>query len=236
MRMRELKPDLELLRRIEELRLDFYLAHKSNGPIMEVDERIYFGLIPFLESCKAKEAIEELFFYMVNFVPPLPNESYINNLFDNEKAFFTDIESFYKLNFDNLQFINLGFNDGKKYDIPPFFLKYLGNLIEQTIKSEIEGPGKLPEIDQKIKKGRRRNTHQGEIKASIPAVEAIIQAKAPNVRFSQTDKALCTYAIFYARGYELNFNAKKHAIKEETDPFEHQSFDRKRVSNNILKE
>ena len=225
---------MELLRGIKALEFSLFL--KGEKLCFEVEAKHYNGLKPFFERWGGRQALEELFFYMVNFVPK-DNSPRAFNLIEKDKEYFKSLAPLIERDFSQLQGIKLNFGKGENTDVPPALVKYIGSLIEEAIRAEATDP--TPEtIEAKLNELKDLEKQQATkrlIQKDIPIVEAIIKAKNQNLELSKKDLALCTYAIFYANEYRLNFDGSQKEIEKETNPFDLEAFESEKVSKHVLR-
>lgn len=219
-----LKPDLELLERIGILN-PFDTFHR--GPYLEEIEKSDFeSLSPFLTCWGAGEALQELFFYQLNFVPICqPPKPQTLRLIQENQTYFQSREKLAKMDFNQLKGIKLIFgkrNNGIKADLPPDLVKYFGDWIKKELEAEktaettpAEKLKELKEIQKTLKESKLK------IQKALPSVGAILKAKSPKATFTEKQIILCAYGIFYQRGHRLNFEDHK-ATEPETpeDEFE----------------
>ncbi len=249
--MKVLKPNFELLERIGiTSRFRDYQGYK-----LEIEQKDFDSLKTFFKGEKAKESMEELFFYQLNFCENFSPETV--NFIEDEKSFFQMLDQLQKVDFSKLQKIELEFSDrknegGEKISLHPDWVKLFGTLIksefEQDSKNrEVTPKGKIKELNkiQKIDSVNRLRIQKAQ-----PDILKIIQANNPEA--NQMNSFLCAYALFYQKGYRLKFdrdNTEKEddelteadflqRIEETTNPMQYKVFDkiifdRTRVCKNV---
>lgn len=216
-----LQPDLEFLERIEILtRFDKYL--KNGGPQMEVEESDFKSLEPFLKRWGGGEALQELFFYQVNFVPICqPPKPQSLALIQKDITYFQSREKLDKMDFSQLQKIRLFGEDTSgnvlNADLPPDLVFYFGQWIKKELESEKPAETTSAERIKELKALEDFfKTCKLEIRKAIPKVEAILTGKNKDTIFDAKQSILITYALFYQRGHRLYFRTKLEP--REDDP------------------
>jgi hypothetical protein len=199
-----LNPDLELLERIGILSpIDTLFKDYK----LEVEESDLKSLEPFLNRWGGGEALQELIFYQLNFVPICrPTRPQTLELIQEDKTYFQSREKLLRMDFSQLQRIQLKFGKGINADLPPDLVFYFGQWIKNELESEkpaettpAEKLKELKEIESQLQNSKLK------IQKALPSVEAILKAKSPEATFTQKQIMLCTYGIFYQRGHRLDF-------------------------------
>jgi hypothetical protein len=199
-----LQPDLEFLKSIGILtRFNEYL----NNGVSQMEESDFKSLEPFLTRWGAGEALQELFFYQVNFVEafkPLNKETL--NFLQNDITFFQSRAKMEKMDFSQLQKITFNFGKGLNADLPPDLVKYFGNLIKSELDSEKPSENKVSDKLKEVKAMEKvYNDSKLKIQKAIPNVEAILTGRNKDTIFDDKQSILITYALFYQRGHRLYF-------------------------------
>lgn len=217
-----LEPDFQLLDRIGILSNPF-LPYLRGGYQMEVEERDFESLSPFLIRWGAGEALQELFFFQVNFVEPCkpPHPNTLKLIFEN-RIYLQSREKLAKMDFSQLKGIKLHFGkdskgNGINADLPPDLVYYFGQWIKKELESEKTDETTLAQKLQELREteSQLRNSKL-KIQKALPSVEAILKAKSPEATFTQKQIILCTYGIFYQSGHRLNF--EDHTGTEPESP------------------
>lgn len=218
-----LEPDFQLLERIGIFSNHFipYL-HRGDYQI-EVEEKDFKSLTPFLIRWGASKALQELFFYQLNFVPICePPKAHILKAIQRDRIYFHSRERLGKMDFSQLKGIKLHFGkdskgNGINADLPPDLVDYFGKWIKKEL--EAEKPAETTPA-QKLQELREIESqlHNSKLKIekALPSVEAILQAKSPEATFTRKQIILCTYGIFYQRGHRLDF--EDHKATEPESP------------------
>ncbi len=221
-----LNPDLKLMERIGILN-PFDPYTKPGGYKMEVEEKAFESLSPFLIEWGAGEALQELFFYQLNFVgkckPPKPQTL---KIIQEDRNYFQSREKVLKMDFSRLQGIKLHFGkdsngNGINADLPPDLVFYFGQWIKKELESEKPAETTPPEKLQELKEIEKQlQNSKLKIQKAIPIVEAILKNKTPEATFNKKQSILCAYAIFYQLGHRLDFREEKEP--GEDNPFSDQ--------------
>lgn len=226
-----LKPNFELLDKIG-LLSDF---GKFKGYKLEIDQVDFYSLEEFFKRQKAEKAMHELFFYQLNFIQKFKDETEI--FIENQKSFFQMIDQLQKVDFSKLQRIQLEFSDrtnehGEKISLHPDWVNLIGKIIRSELEEEVKDreatpKGKIEELNniQKIDSVSRI-----KIQKAQPDIFKIIQAKNPEA--TKASSFLCAYALFFQKGYRLNFRSSINA-EEETNPMKLDSFEFETILNNL---
>lgn len=236
--MRVLKPDMDIWK---DLNPFFHLLFQNDNVIFHVEETTYDKFEPFFKKFNGFCAIDELLFYMENKIYPPNNLEAAQKLLQESKDYFQLMAPLLQLDFSQLQKVKLNFGSGKNFDIPDDLLKYIGGLIEIGIRGEAPDITEKPiseTIQDKLKELKdlqKANKQKGTIQKDIPIIEGIIKAKDPLIDLNKTDFTLCTYAIFYEKGYRLTFEDKdKHFLDyDNTNPFDLENFNKDVVYKNV---
>lgn len=224
--MLQLNPDRELLDRLKIAELLFFDVYK-----LEIDQRDFDRLSPFLDRWGASNALHELFFYQINFIDDSNNQT-LGNLKRNR----TDFEEFsllWKLFLSSkLKKIKLTFENGQSVEIPKDSIEYYGDILEKSLQHEksnqiieLEETGEPLEkiLSQKSKElknfEKQLITTKIRIQKTIPDVRAILEAKNPKTEFTNKQIILCTYCLFYQIGHRLKFRRSSDEMKMEEDKF-----------------
>ncbi len=207
-----LNPDLELLDKIGILSNPFLPYLHRGGYQMEVEEIDFETLSPFLIRWGAGEALQELFFYQLNFVPICePPKPQTLKAIQEDRTYFQSREKLAKMDFSELQGIKLHFGkdskgNGINADLPPDLVYYFGQWIKKELEAEnptettpAQKLQELREIESQLQNSKLK------IQKAIPSVEAILKAKNSEILFDRKQIILCVYSIFYQRGHRLNF-------------------------------
>jgi hypothetical protein len=208
----KLDPDFELLERIGILSNPFVPYLHRGGYQMEVEESDFKSLEPFLIRWGGGEALQELFFYQLNFVPICqPPKPQTLQVIQEKRTYFQSREKLEKMDFSQLQGIKLHFGkdskgNGINADLPPDLVYYFGQWIKKELEAEnqtettpAEKLRELREIESQFKNSKLK------IQIALPSVDAILKAKSPETTFDKKQIILCAYGIFYQRGHRLNF-------------------------------
>ena len=220
-----LEPDFELLERIGILSNPFIPYLHPGGYQMEVEETDFKTLSPFLIRWGAGEALQELFFYQLNFVPICePPKPQTLHLIQENQTYFESRIKLEKMDFSKLENIKLNFGKGVNADLPPDLVKYFGEWIRKELESEKPKDATASEKLQQQKKIEKDfQNSKLKIQKSLPKLEAILKVKNPEATFEQKQIMLCAYGIFYQRGHRLDFTRKKRLSGEDDpNPFSNQ--------------
>lgn len=198
-----LEPDFELLESIG-IGNDFL---KLNGYKLEVEETAFESLKPFLIRWGGGEALQELFFFQLNFInESKPVSTSVLNLFNSQREFFESRTKLEEMDFEELESITLHFGNGKKANLPSDLLEWIANLVKSELESE--KPENVLAIEKlkewKILEKNWRNSKK-KILEALPKVEAIMKAKFQGSNITDKQIMLCTYGLFYQRGHRLKF-------------------------------
>jgi hypothetical protein len=226
-----LNPDLDLLERIGILSNPFR-PFIQGGYQMELMEKDFESLSPFLIQWGGAEALQELFFYQLNFCdPPKQKWKFLNELREEQE----NIKNLKKFNFSQLKRITLEFTEnefekGEKINLNPEIVKYLKGIIE----NEIENSDPQSELKKLKDFEKEYENKKLKIQKALSSVEAILKAKSPEATFDLKQVILSTYAIFYQRGHRLDFRGETDP--EETNPNFPDSFNHIRVYDILRRE
>lgn len=207
-----LEPDFELLERIGILSNPFIPYLHRGGYQMEVEEPNFETLSPFLIRWGAGEALQELFFYQLNFVPICePPKRQTLQAIQEDRKYFQSREKLAKMDFSQLKGIKLHFGkdskgNGINADLPPDLVYYFGQWIKKELEAENQSETTPAEKLQELRdiESQLQNSKL-KIQKALPSVEAILKAKTPDANFDKKQIILCAYGIFYQRGHRLNF-------------------------------
>lgn len=207
-----LNPDLELLERIGILSNPFLPFLHRGGYQMEIEKTDFDSLSPFLNRWGAGEALQELFFYQLNFVPICqPPKSQTLQAIQKDRTYYQSREKLEKMDFSQLQGIKLHFGkdskgNGINADLPPDLVYYFGQWIKKELEAEkpaettpAEKLRELREIESQLQNSKLK------IQKALSTVEAILKAKTPEANFDRKQIILCAYGIFYQCGHRLDF-------------------------------
>lgn len=208
-----LEPDFPLLERIGILSNPFIPYLHQGGYQMEVENKDFETLSPFLIRWGAGEALQELFFYQLNFLPICqPPKPQTLRAIQEQRTYFQSREKLGKMDFSQLQGIKLHFGkdskgNGINADLPPDLVDYFGKWIKKELEAEkpaettpAEKLQELREIESQLKNSKLK------IQKALSTVKAILKAKSPEATFTRKQIILCTYGIFYQRGHRLSFD------------------------------
>jgi hypothetical protein len=154
-----LNPDLELLERIGILSNPFLPYLHRGSYQMEVEEKDFETLSPFLICWGVGEALQELFFYQLNFVPICePPKPQTLQAIQEDRTYFQSREKLEKMDFSQLKGIKLHFGkdskgNGINADLPPRSSVFLWTMDQKATG------GRKPERDHPSRKapGTSRN-------------------------------------------------------------------------------
>lgn len=207
-----LEPDFPLLERIGILSNPFLPYLHRGGYQMEVENKDFETLSPFLIRWGAGEVLQELFFYQLNFVPIFePPKHHTLEAIQRDRIYFQSRERLGKMDFSQLQGIKLHFGkdskgNGINADLPPDLVDYFGKWIKKELETEkpaettpAEKLQELREIESQLQNSKLK------IQKALSTVEAILKAKSPEATFTRKQIILCAYGIFYQRGHRLDF-------------------------------
>lgn len=224
-----LEPDFQLLESIGILS-DSFLPYLPGGRYqMEVEEKDFKSLSPFLIRWGAGEALQELFFFQVNFIkvsqPPKPHTL---QAIQEQRTYFQSREKLGKMDFSQIKGIKLHFGkdsigNGINADLPPDLVDYFGKWIKKELEAE-QPAGTTPTEFLKSIKELENHLQNSKLKIQneLLRVEAILKAKSPEATFTRKQIILCTYGIFYQRGHRLNFEDHKGTEPESPEAeFQH---------------
>jgi hypothetical protein len=230
-----LNPDLALLERIG-ITHPIYEYSKPGGYQMELMEKDFESLSPFLIQRGAGEALQELFFYQLNFVPICqPPKPQTLRTIQEDRTYFQSREKLFKMDFSQLKGIKLHFGKDENADLPPDLVKYFGQWIQKELESEKTAETTPAEKLQELKGiDRQLIDSKLKIQKALSRVEAILKAKSPEATFDLKQVILSTYAIFYQRGHQLDFRVETDP--EETNPNFPDSFNHIRVYDILRRE
>jgi hypothetical protein len=208
-----------------------------------MEESDFKSLEPFLTRWGAGEALQELFFYQVNFVPIYqpPTSKFIAGMEKNRQdwiTYFQSREKLVKMDFSQLQEITLNFGKGFNADLPPDLVKFFGECIKNELFAEasLDLENTTWEEYQTVfgeqferTKEKVFITSKLKILEAKKEVEAILKGKSKDTIFTKKQIMLCTYGIFHQRGYRLKFDNYERTEPETPDGV----FDHIDVYNNI---
>ena len=219
-----LDPDFQLLERIGIFSNRFFPYLHRRGYQMEVEEKDFEALAPFLIRWGASKALQELFFYQLNFVPICePPKAHTLEAIQRERTYFQSRERLVKMDFSQLKGIKLNFGkdskgNGINADLPPDLVDYFGKWIKKELEAEkpaettpAEKLQELREIESQLQNSKLK------IQKSLQSVEAILKAKNPEATFTRKQIILCTYGIFYQWGHRLDFEDHKGTEPESPE-------------------
>lgn len=223
----KLEPDFELLERIGILN-PFHQYTKPGGYQLEVEAEVFKSLSPFLIQYGGGEALQELFFYQLNFAPSFepPKEGALKNLDWIRQEHEGSKKVLEIMDLYQLEKITLNFGKGLNVELPTNLVEYYGALIKTELESIIPKGTTHNEQLQELKKNEKQLTDSKlKIQNAFPAVESIIKAKSPEADITRKQVILCTYGIFYQRGHRLKLKGDETGI----EPYYLDSFDHIRV-------
>lgn len=207
-----LEPDFQLLESIGIFSNPFLPYLHRGGYQMEVEEKDFQSLSPFLIRWGAGEALQELFFFQVNFTPICqPIKPQTLQAIQEDRIYFQSRERLVKMDFSELKGIKLHFGkdskgNGINADLPPDLVDYFGKWIKKELEAEkpaettpTQKLQELREIESQLYNSKLK------IQKALPSVEAILKTKSPEATFTRKQIILCAYGIFYQRGHRLDF-------------------------------
>ncbi len=219
-----LEPDFELLERIGLFSNPYFPYLHRGGYQMEVEEKDFESLSPFLIRWGGGEALQELFFFQVNFVEPhKPISDKTLKLILDQRDYFQSRAKLEKMDFSKLKGLKLQFGkdskgNGINADLPSDLVSYFGAWITKELEAEKTAETTTAQKLQELREIENQlNNSKLKIQKALPTVQAILKAKSPEAVFNRKEIILCTYGIFYHRGHRLNFEDHKGTEPESPE-------------------